>query len=131
MDVIINEYVHENVKILMPNGHYKVYYEPLEIITLTRLVGSIYIDHNLIQNFELRNDREVNSLTRNFASRLGLITADSGHENQAIVGCFDTISNSIILLWNKDPTDHFLCVSYSCNKKHLGLQKINWSKEGF
>jgi hypothetical protein len=119
MDVIFNEYVHENVKICMPNGHYKVYYEPLEIRIPTRLVGSIYIDHNLIQNFELRNDRGI------------LITAYSDHENQAIVGCFDTLSNSIILIWNKDPTDHFLCVSYSCNKKYLGLQKINWSKEGF
>lgn len=39
--------------------------------------------------------------------------------------------NSIIILWNHHPDDHFICVCYQLNSEKIGTRKLCWKKEGF
>ena len=44
---------------------------------------------------------------------------------------FDPESNSISLLWDKYPVDHFLCVNYAFIENEMPKNNLNWLKDGF
>jgi hypothetical protein len=121
MWIHLNEYVHENIKIQLQSGVFKVLYEPFENQFLHNLSGEIYIDQDRSQSFDINEERDI-------------IISPSNNKKLVVDGYFILDEGIVVLYWNMDPGDHFLCVSYEygdVQKKYLKMRKINWSQEGF
>ena len=118
MNTILNEYVHESYKIVLPNGKYKVFYEPLDCYAIY-LNGTIYKGSNLIESFTITDHGlSFMAIQRSVVS--------------GVVRGFFFDNKLIVLIWNKDPGEHFLCVSYDCcDVNPFFLNNKEWSREGF
>lgn len=120
MDVVINEYIHENFKVNTTNGFCKVFYEPCENRPVSNLTGLIYVGTTLTQTFYTKQERELvphSNYNKKYKAINGIIIPEDGQ---------------IVLIWDKYPGEHFLCVSY----EHVTLENIvspqtKWITEGF
>ena len=122
MDSTLNEYVHENFRVTTRSGKIKIFYEPLEHAA-SYIKGFIYYKGVEIQRFSnLQIDLVFGTIFRENI-------VDSPFP---VKGLFNS-NRDIVLIWNKDPQEHFLCVSYTheyiTNK--FTNNKNNWCLEGF
>lgn len=118
MDITLNEYIHENFRIITPNGNCKIFYENCENNNISDLTGTIYVNEKLHQTFYLKEENEI------------ILSPIRSKRNKVINGFFENQNGSITLIWKKEPSEHFLCVSYECNK-HIKNNFNNWIMEGF
>lgn len=118
-NISYNEYIHEDIRIRMPSGKIKVFYEPFENTPVFNLEGSIFLENKLLQNFyniEENIKFSSNSLNNKFIVLNGYLSEQ----------------NNLIFIWNTEPIDHFLCVTYNFNEEYfLNNKEINWLGEGF
>lgn len=120
MDVVVNEYIHENFKIRTASGFYKVFYEPCENKSINNLTGLVYIGTTLTQTFYVKQEREI------------VPYSTYNKKCKAISGILIPQDGQIVLIWDKDPGEHFLCVSYEyCDIQNTKDTSINWVTEGF
>lgn len=110
---VLNEYVHVNEAENTDLGWWAEY-EPLDhLAEAFSLVGYIYISEEPIAsvNFGLNN-----------------LVVDGSDDVQ----CAGFINNSIHLLWNKDPGEHYICISYQVGPRQVNsIIRFDWKQEGF
>lgn len=118
MDITLNEYIHENFRTVRPDGRCKILYENCENRDISDLTGTIYLNEKLHQTFYLKEENEI------------ILSPIKSKRNKVLSGFFKNENGSITLIWNKEPNEHFLCVSYEY-KKIFQKKHNNWESEGF
>lgn len=115
---ILNEYVHVNEGENTDLGWWAEY-EPFDhLAQASSLVGYIYLtkDGSTAPIHWGRNNWERNNI---------LIGSDD-------VQYAGFLNNSIHLLWNKDPGEHYVCISYKVDIEQFeSIIKFDWKQEGF
>jgi hypothetical protein len=122
MNSTLNEYVHESFRVTTRSGKIKVFYEPIDYTALH------------IEALVYRQGTKINEF---FNSQQDLVFRPILRENvindpMPLKGFF-TLNRHIVLIWNKDPQEHFLCVSYIHQdiEDKFSNNKNNWCLEGF
>lgn len=118
-NIVYYEYIHEDVRIRLPSGKVRIFYEPFEHRPVFNVEGTIFLDNILLQNFYNCND-DIKFIKNESCKS----------ECVAIVG-FLNEQNSLVFVWNTEPVEHFLCVTYNFDEEYLKKTEINWLGEGF
>lgn len=122
MSFTVNEYVHENLTFEDRQGNCVVMYEPLDNAGVVSLMGTTYI--------EGRESNPFQSTIMNYYSIC--LVSDIEISPQIKNGVIDRSTGIITLIWDQNPGEHFLCVSYSFNDiAEKSPKKTNWIEEGF
>jgi hypothetical protein len=111
MDVCYNEFVNIDYKLIKNNGQCLVVYRRLKNCGTNILATSILTHHV----YDIFTENPLSEEIR-----------DKYSANIR----FDPESNSISLLWDTYPVDHFLCVSYVFIEKNAPSD-FSWLKDGF
>ena len=123
-NTIYNEYIYENFRVLLPSGRVKVCYEPFENFPVLDLEGLIFCNltiPKISQKFQNYNN-SIHSVENNFIDNIP----------KMMRGVLTNQQSTLILIWDVDPIEHFLCVSYCFGKNCLSFESsIIWHKEGF
>lgn len=118
-NITLNEYVHEFFRTETEEGFWQIFYEPCDHVPVRALTGAIYIDESLVQVFHVQGERDI-------------VVSHSPKKIKAINGHFSPVDGGIVLYWNHEPVEHFLCVSYEFDNEPIEEPKgSNWLTEGF
>jgi hypothetical protein len=126
VDVIFNEYLNECRKSKNSKGLFKIVYDSCEGYPFSDLFGVVYDKRIAIASFFLKENREIS-----FNYIYNYNYKKSKNKSKPISGFFSFDQKTIVFIWDKDPKEHFLCVSYSFFNSKSSILKLDWSKEGF
>jgi len=136
VDTTTNEYLHENFTMDNDDGTFTVYYEVPENRGVLSLQGCIY-RRGKGSNGRLRESHPF-WWHREGGTQM-FFDAERNKKPKAIrthfVGRGRDLPPLLKIVWDANPGDHFLCVSYAFDDREPDpvdkAQRINWLKEGF